>query len=133
MQARAAAFGAGLVALGCKPQPAGVDYENLNGPHTILLWEDTCADWLTALIGAGGQSVAVATSYATLGIDAVSEALKTKTMVQLATMLQTPGGELGEGVAKAEALQEPVVDLSGWDLADVDPPLPVLPPLPLVT
>ena len=75
MQARAAAFGAGLVALGCKPQPAGVDYENLNGPHTILLWEDTCADWLTALIGAGGQSIAVATSYATLGISAVAEAL----------------------------------------------------------
>ena len=75
VQHRAAAFGAGLVALGCKPQPANVDYEDLTGPYTILLWEDTCADWFTALVGAGGQSIAVATSYATLGIDAVAEAL----------------------------------------------------------
>ena len=44
------------------------------GPYTILLWEDTCADWFTALVGAGGQSIAVATSYATLD-DAVAEAL----------------------------------------------------------
>ena len=58
-----------------KPQPPNTDYEELTGPYTILLWEDTCAEWLTALIGAGGQSIAVATSYATLGIDAVAEAL----------------------------------------------------------
>ena len=75
VQARAAKFGAGLVKLGCKPQPPNTDYEELTGPYTILLWEDTCAEWLTALIGAGGQSIAVATSYATLGIDAVAEAL----------------------------------------------------------
>jgi len=75
VQVRAANFGAGLCALGCVPQPPNKDYEDLTGPHTILLWEDTCADWMTALIGAGGQSIAVATSYATLGIDAVAEAL----------------------------------------------------------
>jgi len=75
VQARAASFGAGLCALGCVPQPVNKDYEEMTGPHTILLWEDTCAEWLTALIGAGGQSIAVATSYATLGIEAVSEAL----------------------------------------------------------
>ena len=75
-QARAAAFGAGMRQLGVQPLPKGVDYEVASsGNHTVLLWEDTCADWFTALIGCGGQSIAVGTSYATLGLDAVAEAL----------------------------------------------------------
>ena len=71
-------LGAGARRARLQAAAAGVDYENLDGPHTILLWEDTCADWLTALIGAGGQSIAVATSYATLGISAVARRSTTR-------------------------------------------------------
>ena len=44
-------------------------------PAHVLIFEETCADWLTACVGCMGQSVTVATSYATLGMPAVAEAL----------------------------------------------------------
>ena len=47
----------------------------ITGPHSIVIFEETCAEWTTACIGAMGQSITVATSYATLGMNAVAEAL----------------------------------------------------------
>ena len=41
----------------------------------MLIYEETCADWLTGLFGAFSQSLAVATSYATLGVASVSDAV----------------------------------------------------------
>ena len=77
LKARADAFGAALVspAVGMKPVPRGANLEQLEGPHTLLLFEDTCAEWMTCALGALSQSLVVATSYATLGIDAVAEAI----------------------------------------------------------
>jgi len=77
---RAYAFGSGLVSLGVAPMPAEVNndvlnFNQINGPHCILVFEETCADWTTVTIGAMSQSIAVATSYATLGMDAVGEAV----------------------------------------------------------
>lgn len=69
-------FGVGLRLLGLQPLPANVSLEATNGPHTMLLYEDTCAMWLTALVGAHSQSIVVATSYATLGIQAVRDAIQ---------------------------------------------------------
>jgi len=68
-------FGAGLVKLGMKPLPSGVDLEKTSGPHTLLVFEETCREWITATFGAFSQSLVVATSYATLGMSAVVEAL----------------------------------------------------------
>lgn len=68
-------FGAGLRALGVQPLPRGWDLERRGGPHTILIFEETCACWISACIGAMSQSIVVATSYATLGIPAVIEAI----------------------------------------------------------
>jgi long-chain acyl-CoA synthetase len=42
----------------------------------MLIFEDTCAEWTTGLFGASSQSIVVATSYATLGIDAVITAME---------------------------------------------------------
>jgi long-chain acyl-CoA synthetase len=47
----------------------------IDGPHTLVIYEETCAQWTTACVGALGQSLVVATSYATLGMGAVAEAL----------------------------------------------------------
>lgn len=69
------AFGAGLLKLGLKPTPAGVDLQTVHGPHSILIFEETCAEWALSCIGAFSQSIAVATSYATLGMTSVAEAL----------------------------------------------------------
>mmetsp|Transcript_148056 Transcript_148056/g.369082 ORF Transcript_148056/g.369082 Transcript_148056/m.369082 type:complete len:770 (-) Transcript_148056:371-2680(-) len=68
-------FGAGLLKLGLKPAPDGVDLQKVSGPHTILIFEETCASWVIACFGAFSQSIAVATSYATLGMSAVAEAI----------------------------------------------------------
>jgi len=63
------------VDLGLQPIPAGGDLQTLTGPHTLLIFEETCAQWATAALGAFSQSICVATSYATLGMNAVIEAL----------------------------------------------------------
>ena len=68
-----------------KPVPQGKNVEDLTGPHTILLFEDTCADWMTCALGALSQSLVVATSYATLGIDAVGEAIKASNITTVVT------------------------------------------------
>ena len=77
VHARARRFGAALVdkSIAMRPLPPGADVEAVDGPHTVLLFEDTCAEWMICALGALGQGLVVATSYATLGIDAVAEAL----------------------------------------------------------
>jgi len=74
---RAENFGKGLIELGMKPSPSNskAEFEASNEPDTLLLWEDTCADWMTTAAGAFSQSLVVATSYSTLGVDGVCEAL----------------------------------------------------------
>ena len=77
---RARNIGKGLLALGMKSLPkdegaeGGPKFEDTTAPHTVLVYEETCADWLTFLFGAWSQSLAVATSYATLGMGSVADA-----------------------------------------------------------
>jgi len=70
---RAMKFGKGLRSVGMEPSKSTskAEFEASTTPDTLLLWEDTCADWMTCLAGAHSQSLVVATSYATLGIDGV--------------------------------------------------------------
>jgi len=68
-------FGAGLIKLGMAPAPDGVDLQQCDGPHTMLIFEETCTPWIVSMLGAFSQSIAVATSYATLGIGAVVDAV----------------------------------------------------------
>ena len=66
-------FGAGLRKLGMEPIPSSSDksFEELQGPFIMVIFEDTCQQWTTAMQGAFSQSITVATCYATLGEDAV--------------------------------------------------------------
>jgi long-chain acyl-CoA synthetase len=66
-------FGAGLRALGVKPQPDDISTQDHSG---ILMYEETSAEWITSAFGAFSQNIVVATAYATLGIDAVVKAVK---------------------------------------------------------
>jgi long-chain acyl-CoA synthetase len=74
---RAKDFGKGLRELGMVPSPSTTkkQFEDSSEPDTLLLWEDTCADWMTTAAGAFSQSLVVATSYSTLGVEGVCEAL----------------------------------------------------------
>jgi len=68
------AFGAGLRALGMRPQQADAMTADHKG---VLIYDETGADWMICAQGAISQDIVVATSYATLGADAV-----VKTVVQ---------------------------------------------------
>jgi len=71
-------FGAGLKALGMESLPPIKnlnDFNKTEGKFIMVLYEDTCAQWTTALHGAFSQSMVIATCYATLGDDAVVAAV----------------------------------------------------------
>lgn len=68
-------FGEGLKALGLSPAPPLAELSESCGPHVILIYEETCAHWMAAALGAFSQSIVVATTYATLGVAALMEAL----------------------------------------------------------
>jgi long-chain acyl-CoA synthetase len=70
-------FGAGLRNLGQVPFHGDASaFEAADKvPNTVLLYEDTSEGWSTAAVGSFTQSLVVATSYATLGIEAVALAI----------------------------------------------------------
>lgn len=75
MEKLSKAFGCGLRKLGLGPQTEG-DFDNLSGKFSILMYEDTCGDWMICAHGAFTQNIVVATCYATLGIESVIHAVK---------------------------------------------------------
>eukprot|EP00285_Hemiselmis_virescens_P018878 CAMPEP_0173379554 /NCGR_PEP_ID=MMETSP1356-20130122/2452_1 /TAXON_ID=77927 ORGANISM="Hemiselmis virescens, Strain PCC157" /NCGR_SAMPLE_ID=MMETSP1356 /ASSEMBLY_ACC=CAM_ASM_000847 /LENGTH=754 /DNA_ID=CAMNT_0014332911 /DNA_START=52 /DNA_END=2316 /DNA_ORIENTATION=+ len=71
-------FGAGLRALGMTPQPDPATHKNFDevtGNNIFIIYENTCADWMTAAQGCFSQSMVVSTCYATLGPQAVVDAV----------------------------------------------------------
>mmetsp|Transcript_27749 Transcript_27749/g.64395 ORF Transcript_27749/g.64395 Transcript_27749/m.64395 type:complete len:716 (-) Transcript_27749:145-2292(-) len=68
-------FGAALRAAGMIPAPDTTNLEKVQTPSRMAIFENTCAEWMTACIGAFTQSITVTTIYATLGMDAVAEAV----------------------------------------------------------
>lgn len=69
-------FGAALRACGVVPGPETTSLEKVKTASRIAIFENTCADWMIAAMGAFTQSVTVVTVYATLGPDAVVEAVQ---------------------------------------------------------
>jgi long-chain acyl-CoA synthetase len=75
------AFGRGLRALGMEPlglaesKACTEKFATMEGPHCLLIFEETCAEWMISALGAMSQSLPVATSYSTLGMSAVAEAI----------------------------------------------------------
>lgn len=68
-------FGASLRAHGMVAAPATTTLERNSKPCRMAIFENTCAQWMIAAIGAFSQSITVTTVYATLGVDAVTEAV----------------------------------------------------------
>lgn len=75
---RTAHFGSALRHVGAEPcHGAAAEFESQPlGKHCIMIYENTCDDWATGFLGAVSQSVVVATSYATLGFDAMLESVE---------------------------------------------------------
>ena len=68
-------FGAALRASGCVASDPTTNLDKVKKPCRIGIFENTCPEWMMASLGAFSQSIAVCTVYATLGVDAVVEAV----------------------------------------------------------
>jgi len=69
-------FGAALRSHGgCVSADSKTTIDAVKIPCRIAIFENTCPEWMMACLGAFSQSIAVMTVYATLGIDAVIEAV----------------------------------------------------------
>jgi long-chain acyl-CoA synthetase len=68
-------FGAALRSAGMQPAPYSTNLLKVTTPCRVAIFENTCADWMVAAMGAFTQSITVTTVYATLGMDAVVEAI----------------------------------------------------------
>mmetsp|Transcript_6473 Transcript_6473/g.16585 ORF Transcript_6473/g.16585 Transcript_6473/m.16585 type:complete len:725 (-) Transcript_6473:151-2325(-) len=68
-------FGAALRANGCVPAPPTTNLKKVSTSSRIAIFENTCPDWMVACVGAFTQAITVTTIYATLGMDAVVEAV----------------------------------------------------------
>jgi len=75
---KAVDFGKGLKELGMKSlnMAPDDDFDKQSGPFTMLLYENSCTEWFLAMHGAFSQSIVVSTAYATLGVDAVVQAVR---------------------------------------------------------
>lgn len=68
-------FGAALRSVGLVPAPKSTTLKQLTTPCAFAIFENTCAEWMIAAQGCFTQSVIVTTIYATLGMDAVIDAV----------------------------------------------------------
>lgn len=69
-------FGAALKKAGLVSAPDKATLDAITTPCSLAIFENTCAEWMIAAQGAFSQSVVVTTIYATLGMDAVIDAVK---------------------------------------------------------
>eukprot|EP00558_Chaetoceros_sp_UNC1202_P012874 CAMPEP_0197232316 /NCGR_PEP_ID=MMETSP1429-20130617/234_1 /TAXON_ID=49237 /ORGANISM="Chaetoceros sp., Strain UNC1202" /LENGTH=720 /DNA_ID=CAMNT_0042690295 /DNA_START=76 /DNA_END=2238 /DNA_ORIENTATION=- len=69
-------FGAALRSAGVVSAPDNATLDAITTPCSLAIFENTCAEWLTAALGAFSQSVIVTTIYATLGVSAVTDAIQ---------------------------------------------------------
>ena len=75
MEEIALKFGAALRSAGCQPAPPTTTLDKVKTPCRMAIFENTCAQWMLAAMGAFTQGITVTTVYATLGMDAVVEAI----------------------------------------------------------
>ena len=71
----AAKFGAALRKEGLVPAPETTTLDKVKTPCALAIFENTCPEWMISALGAFSQSVIVTTIYATLGMDAVVDAI----------------------------------------------------------
>lgn len=76
IQSESLRFGAALRKSGLVPAPEVATLDAIVTPCSIAIFENTCSDWLTSALGAFSQSIIVTTIYATLGMDAVADAVQ---------------------------------------------------------
>jgi len=68
-------FGAALRKEGLDPAPTVTTLNKITTHCTVAIFENTCPEWMIAAMGAFTQGLIVTTIYATLGLDAVIDAV----------------------------------------------------------
>jgi len=75
LNAKMLKFGAALRNAGLQPAPSTCNLDKFDTPRSLAIFENTCSEWIIAALGAFSQSIVVTTIYATLGMDAVIDAI----------------------------------------------------------
>ena len=73
-------FGAALRARGLVAAPEVATLDKIKTNCSIAIFENTCSEWMISALGAFSQSLIVTTIYATLGMDAVIDAVNDGTI-----------------------------------------------------
>lgn len=68
-------FGAALRGCGLVANTSVANVKKFETPCSLAIFENTCAEWITAAMGCFSQSIIVTTVYATLGIDGVVDSV----------------------------------------------------------
>lgn len=69
-------FGAALRKAGLVPAPGKATLDKMTTPCSLAIFENTCQEWMIAAQGAFSQSIVATTIYATLGMEAVMDAIQ---------------------------------------------------------
>eukprot|EP00542_Grammatophora_oceanica_P013634 CAMPEP_0194053800 /NCGR_PEP_ID=MMETSP0009_2-20130614/51298_1 /TAXON_ID=210454 /ORGANISM="Grammatophora oceanica, Strain CCMP 410" /LENGTH=583 /DNA_ID=CAMNT_0038702061 /DNA_START=68 /DNA_END=1815 /DNA_ORIENTATION=- len=97
-------FGAALRKSGVVAAPDMATLDKLKKPCSIAIFENTCSEWLISAMGAFSQSVIVTTVYATLGLDAVIDAVNDGS-ISVIVCNKTNVGKLVEKIKKMPTLK----------------------------
>jgi len=85
-------FGASLRAAGLTSAPPKATLDAKTTSCTLAIFENTCPQWFMAAVGAFSQGISVTTLYATLGMDAVVDAVQEGQIAALLCNKKSLGG-----------------------------------------
>jgi long-chain acyl-CoA synthetase len=97
-------FGAALRARGMVAAPDKTTLDKIKTPCSIAIFENTSAEWMISAIGAFSQGMIVTTVYATLGMEAVIEAINEVSITAIVCN-KTNVGNLVDNIGKMKSLK----------------------------
>lgn len=119
-------FGAALRAAGLVSAPEKATLDAITTPCSLAIYENTCAEWMIASQGAFSQSVIVTTIYATLGMEAVTDAIQDGVITAIVCNKRNVASIL-DNLAKTPTLKT-IIYTSECIAADETVTLPSAPP-----
>ena len=87
-----------------QPAPPSTDINKVGKPCRLAIFENTCEEWLIAALGAFSQSITVVTVYATLGMEAVDDAINDN-VIPVIVCNKSNVGNLVDNIKKISSLK----------------------------
>lgn len=118
-------FGAALRKVGLVPAPQKATLDKMTTPCSLAIFENTSSEWMIAAQGAFSQSIVVTTIYATLGMNAVVDAIQDGVISAIVCNKKSVGAVVGR--AKETPTLKTIIYTSDAVAKDEDVALPSAP------